>query len=482
MDFTMPAWGQLYNNLLMGDLGVQEQAANVQVRQQQALALQQQTASNAALMKALQTVGQEPPMQPGTAPEDQGIMGQIQGQIMGLQKQANMLDTLARTPGISPDRAMSLMNESMAVKKNIAAESANLLKERTDLYTKMGNIAGGVRTQDDLDLATAQMKRLDPDTLNRLPIDRDPMTGRPIMTARTAQVMNNFAMGSMTQADRLAREQQQQNELDRVEQRKANLEQRQREEQDRNERAALARAGIEQNRQAIQERHEDAVSQRLYSQAERISNDYKTDDQVKQFADHKKMYMTAYNYVFDENGQVKPEGAPGTPEWGNHDSASDFELSKQFIAMTHPHYRGTSYDAKELRSMANLPEHLANMIAGVAAGRVLAQSDRVNMVNAMKRVIANENGDQIQREDNAVKKINDLSTGIKVDVPIIPDNYVTKYAFRPSNQGGTTTGQQQAAPAATAPAGQLTAINPKTKQRVISNDGGKTWLPLPLNQ
>lgn len=313
------------------------------------------------------------------------------------------------------------------------------------------------------------LANLPPDVVKTNPWDRDMKTGNPVLGPVSQRTMKTLAFGGMDAATQILRNKQIQDQIDAEKERVDRREERKLRNREIDQRAAEAKDG----RQQV---HEDTVKGRVLNEAQRIGNEYKTDEQVKEFATHKTQLSTAYNYIFDKEGKIKPEGPPGTPEWANHDSASDFELARQFIAVVHPKYRGTMSDLKELKSLPNLPEHLANMIAGVAAGKVLAQSDRVNMFNAMKRVVSSENDAQIEREDKAMKRISNLTTGYKdVKIDLNPEEYVNMYALRPTKEGAAAT---PAAARAAAPSGELTATNPKTGQKVVSKDGGKTWQPV----
>jgi hypothetical protein len=134
-------------------------------------------------------------------------------------------------------------------------------------------------------------------------------------------------------------------------------------------------------------------------------------------------------------------------------------LSRQYIATVHPKYRGSVADMKDLEKLPNMPEKIAKAFSSLASGKVLSQSDRVNMVNAMKDVVAADNEKQIEREDNALGQLKNIPK-----LPGDPKVYVTPYAFRPKSDN---------APAAESP---KVYVNPKTGQKGRMKDGVWTLL------
>ncbi len=370
---------------------------------------------------------------------DDSPTGILDRQLQGMRRQAQVYSELAKTPGIAPKRAIELMKAADDMSKAIATDSLTLMDNRRQLYKQMGGIAGAVNDPQSLQLAWSQMGTIDPSALRSIPVDRGP-DGLPLPTDRTFKAMNAFAQSSTTRAEQLtdlyrqATEKQTAEEARAREQRhEENLAERQFSRADLNSRAAMTRDATQAQRDVANIAREAGREQHALTQAQTIANELKTDVQVREFADWKKAFTTAVNYVYDAEGKPKPEGAPGSQAWSNHDSARDFMLSRQYISVVHPAYRGSLADIKELGKLSNLPEDLGKAIASVAAGKTLAQSDRVNMVNAMKEVINGANADQVKREDDALERVKQLPLPPGTN----PSIYVTPYAIRPTKEKAT---------------------------------------------
>jgi hypothetical protein len=232
--------------------------------------------------------------------------------------------------------------------------------------------------------------------------------------------------------------------------------------------AAASRENAQALRKSSNAMRLEGQEQRGVSQAQTVYNEYKTDPQVREYADHKKALTYGLNYITNPDGSVKPAGVGS-----GYNSAGDFTLARQFVSVIHPNYKGAMNDVKALSSLSNVPEKLAKMIVSVSEGALLPQSDRVHMVEAMKAVVNAETPAQIEREDQALQRLGNLKLPTGTD----PTIYVTPYAIRPPKGSATkATAETAGAPSGdNAPEG-ATATNPKTQQKMIKRNG--VWQPM----
>jgi len=383
-------------------------------------------------------VGQYPSSTPAIV--DQSPSAKISADINDMIQQRDRWMKLSAVPDIPSKSAIEFRSKVDSISKDIAAANDKLVEEQRKAGDYIAGAAGGAdrNNPESLQLAYSQIVETSPRLAAKLGLQLD-SNGHPLPTNENFTRMESAAKILTKRSDQLADAQRVTTDRRIVANEAANLEERRYARADLNQRAAAAQMGLDQrseegrqdrlaNREILNSFRQSGQEQTAQTQAERIANDYKTDKQVQEFAEHKKAVTTGVNYVFNADGTPKPELGDGG--WKNHDSARDFMLSRQFMSVVHPSYRGSLADIKQLSTLSNLPEKLGKMIASVAAGATLAQSDRVNMVNAMREVLASENKDQVVREDQNFQKLQRLKLPEGTD----PSIYVTPYALRSAKE------------------------------------------------
>jgi len=414
------------------------------------------------------------PAQSTAIPTDDSPGGIVSRQLSAMNKQAQIYSELAMTPGILPAKSLEFFKAADDLKKNIARESLTLMDNRREQYKAIGGIAGSVVDPESLQTAWSQIRQVDPNILKTLKVDVG-SDGSPLPTLRTFNAMNNLAVASTTQEQKWARQhamalekQAAQESIARDQRHDEDLAQRREARASIDANAAASRENAQAQRESSNAMRLEGHEQRGVSQAQTVYNEYKTDPQVREYADHKKALTYGLNYITNPDGSVKPAGVGS-----GYNSAGDFTLARQFVSVIHPNYKGAMNDVKALSSLSNVPEKLAKMIVSVSEGALLPQSDRVHMVEAMKAVVNAETPAQIEREDQALQRLGNLKLPTGTD----PTSYITPYAIRPPKGSATkATAETAGAPSGdNAPEG-ATATNPKTQQKMIKRNG--VWQPM----
>ena len=240
-----------------------------------------------------------------------------------------------------------------------------------------------------------------------------------------------------------------------------------REDDDRNSRAAQAQAAKIDADAKKKDESDEKHGQRALTQLQTISSTYSNNQPVKEFQTIMSTYTAQEKYLY--TGRIGPDGKPEQQPQSAQDSAGDAALTDAYLKLVHPNYKGSVYELKELKGLAGVPERVFQAFKNLAVGAELPREIRYDMFRTMTREFREQNELQIEREDSALSKTQNLKKYLPPEVDV--SNYIPTYAIRP--EGKT---QQPNAPKVTsrqpdAVAEGQTATNPQTGQKLVFRNG-----------
>lgn len=107
------------------------------------------------------------------------------------------------------------------------------------------------------------------------------------------------------------------------------------------------------------------------------------------------LYATAERYMIDPNTN-KPYTLGA-----HYDSSQDAALTKAYVSMTHPNYRGSVREIKELEKLGGIFSRSVQAFKGLAIGKELPTSVRNEMFNTMREKFMTADQAQSEREIRA---------------------------------------------------------------------------------